>query len=257
MITIHRLNDFKLGNALYQVANMIGYATLHGFEFGLAEPWRFQDYFQNPLPILKRAPTTTILQESQFNYYTLPVEDDIALSGYWQSPERFQHCMDLVRHYCKFSGTVTRSASSKLQLLPDTVALHVRLTDYKDFSRYHTNLQDTMYYSEAMTYVRSELGITKMFMCSDDIKYCVMEWNQGRKWSADYGIRFCLDSSSIDDFFHLTRATTTIIANSSFSAFAALLNTKQNKKVIAPKAWFAEKGPQQWDSVYHPDWIVI
>ncbi len=64
----------------------------------------------------------------------------------------------------------------------------------------------------------------------------------------------------IEDFKLMKRCKSFIIANSSFSAMAALLGEHPEKKVIAPSKWFGKAAdPEQWETkdIYHKDWIVI
>jgi len=55
----------------------------------------------------------------------------------------------------------------------------------------------------------------------------------------------------------MARCKNNIIANSSFSWWAAWLNSNKNKKVIAPAKWFGNRGPQDWQDVYCKEWIVL
>lgn len=257
MITIHNLNDFKLGNAAWQVANLIGYATLHGFSFGLLnEPWKFQHYFKHPLPVtLGRTPK--ILQETQFNYYELPAQDSVSLAGYWQSPKRFAHCMDLVKYYLTPSDAITEYLQSKyghlLKQSPNRIGLHVRGQDYKVLSEYHTNLA-AEYYETALHklwinlvgYVQNPDPV--VFAFTDDIDWC-------RKILPELKCIEITGNNEGQDFHLMTQMWSLVIANSSYSALAALIG--QVKNVIAPKEWFQSKGPSSWQDIYHPDWVVI
>ena len=51
-----------------------------------------------------------------------------------------------------------------------------------------------------------------------------------------------------------------IIANSTFSWWAAWLSTTQNEEnkiVIAPDTWFGYSGPQDYQDIYCESWIKI
>jgi len=48
-----------------------------------------------------------------------------------------------------------------------------------------------------------------------------------------------------------------IIANSSFSAMAALLADHPDKKVVAPSKWFGPHVDISAKDIYHQNWIII
>ena len=246
MITVHRLNDYKLGNALFMLAAAIGHAKKHGFEFGLTEPWRFQNYFQTPLPLVKSPHRYRLIAEKQFGYYDLYPEDDISLVGYWQSPERFMHCLETIRHY--FTPVEAERAE---QFAADyELMIHIRLTDYRNFATYHTNLETTKYYQNALSRMKDIRVITTLLV-SDNIHEAVTL----PPFKTCLGLQVS-ESSEEFDFAMLTQAKRLIIANSSFSAFAAILN-KNVERVIAPKEWFGPDGPQNWRDIYSPDWELV
>ena len=60
------------------------------------------------------------------------------------------------------------------------------------------------------------------------------------------------------DFYLMSYMKNNIIANSSYSWWAAWMNDNQNKKVLAPSVWFGEKNsnfstrditPERWEKI--------
>ena len=71
------------------------------------------------------------------------------------------------------------------------------------------------------------------------------------------------EANDVMEFLMMRICQCQIIANSSFSWWAAYLNPRQSAeqpdndfKVIAPKHWFGPNGPQK-HSLYLPDWIIL
>ena len=66
-----------------------------------------------------------------------------------------------------------------------------------------------------------------------------------------------LSGNYIDDFRLMKRCKHFIIANSSFSAMAAILADHPDKKVVAPCKWFGPHVDISAKDIYHQNWIVI
>jgi hypothetical protein len=62
---------------------------------------------------------------------------------------------------------------------------------------------------------------------------------------------------TLDDFKKMMSCRHFIIANSSYSWWAAWLGCWPDKKVIAPKRWFTENAPYHTNDLYPKDWILI
>lgn len=133
-------------------------------------------------------------------------------------------------------------------VLSDYVSLHVRRGDYKGNS-FYVDLTQTDYYDKA---IAKFPYATFLVFCadrqdgSDDIQdqEWVMNWLE-----AKHGPRFELFKgfTEIDDLNNMIGCKAHIIANSSFSWWAAYLS---GNKVIAPKKWFTKSSinlPDNWE----------
>jgi len=134
----------------------------------------------------------------------------------------------------------------------DKVSIHVRRGDYVDNKFYvdlslpnyhhkHVDLSKKQtdydlggsyelpsYYELAM----AEFPGEKFLVFSDDIEWC--------KQQPIFKDCEFYHGSEVDDLNKMASCKHNIIANSSFSWWAAYLNPNPNKIVIAPKAWYAD-----------------
>ena len=111
------------------------------------------------------------------------------------------------------------------------VAIHVRRGDYVG-SDFHTNLTDTDYYDRAI-----ELFHGKQFVVfSDDPEWCKQRFDDETKFQIVEG------NDEIEDFNMMASCENMIIANSSFSWWAAYVNPNWNKRIIAPReeTWYRD-----------------
>lgn len=165
--------------------------------------------------------------------------DNINLSGYFQSYRYFDGIKKKIKMDFTFPAQISELFPKK-----NTLAIHVRRTDYLGLSAHHTNLS-TDYYSKALDAVGD---FSEAIVFSDDIEWCktVPEFK---------GLTFSIDSP-YNDLKLMTRCEKHIIANSSFSWWGAYLSDSDT--VIAPKNWFGPALSQHDTSGYYlPDWITI
>jgi hypothetical protein len=118
------------------------------------------------------------------------------------------------------------------------VSMHIRRTDYVYHNDYHY-LLDMDYYKKALNITKNK----NVVVFSDDINWCK------ENFSKDY---YYIDINDIEtEFLLMSLFKNNILANSSFSLWASFISPYQDKLVIAPKTWYAEKGPKEWNEIYH------
>jgi hypothetical protein len=69
--------------------------------------------------------------------------------------------------------------------------------------------------------------------------------------------RFLNDEGDVGTLVLLQQFHTFVLANSTFSWWAAWLAEGPNKTVFAPARWFGPAATQRYEDIYEPDWIRI
>ncbi len=159
--------------------------------------------------------------------------DHVSLQGYYQTEKYFKHIEDEIRQDFTFKEEILKPCKEMIEGVEKPLALHVRRTDYVTNSENHLNLT-TEYYEAALKQFDADRNV---IVFSDDPKWCLEQeiFSDDRfivSENDDNRVDLCL-MSLCDDF---------IIANSSYSWWAAWLSTNKDKKVIAPVQWFGTKG---------------
>ena len=244
MITFSGLgNQGQFGNQLFQIASTIGIAEKHSYSYGFPE-WSYQKYFKNPLPKGEIWPNENYY-EPEFHYNEVSILDNTNISGYLQSEKYFKHCEDFIRLHFEFSPEFLYKTKTKYSnLLKEKIcAIHVRRGDYVTNHNHHALSYE--YYLKAMEHFKGCVFL----VFSDDIEYCKSVFPEHFIF---------IEGSEMEDFTLMTLCDNFIIANSTFSWWAAWLSKSENKKIIAPKKWF---GPglkhHKTEDLYCKDWIVI
>ena len=114
-----------------------------------------------------------------------------------------------------------------------SVCVHLRRGDYVAPGSAYVDLSSTDYYQSAMDYARSILPNAQFFFFSDDLSYVknIFIGNDVHYVDCNTG------SNGYLDIKLMSLAKVNIIANSTFSYWAAYMNNEQ-KTIIYPKAWF-------------------
>ncbi len=170
-----------------------------------------------------------------------------SLSGFWQSSFYFN---DIRETLLKELTPLKIPAPPKWLTLPDTVAVHVRRTDYLTEKRY--GFLGVEYYRAAMTVIKNKLAKPVFIFFSDDIKWCKLFFKES-------DIFFCEEKEWVSDYLSLwlmSKCRHQVIANSSFSWWGAWLNTNPDKIVIRPADPFKEES-LLYEAHYPAEWIAI
>jgi hypothetical protein len=122
----------------------------------------------------------------------------------------------------------------------ESVSLHIRRGDYisnKSAQQHHGNL-GIDYYKNALNLIKEVYKNTEVFIFSDDLEWC--KTNLKLEEVVHY-----VDANQHQNFhldiYLMSRCKHNVIANSSFSWWAAWLNQNTNKIVVAPANWYANK----------------
>lgn len=190
----------------------------------------------------------------RFDPAVLRARGNIYLSGYWQSEKYFREIGDTLRSDFVFSAIgegVIASTREEILAAENAVAVHVRRGDYAHnaHTRSVHGLLSLDYYERALSRLAVEFDGVKAFVFSDD-----RDWvRKNLRSSVPITVVDTGDASARADFELMTRCRHYVIANSSFSWWAAWLGEKPHSRVIAPSAWFATDSmdgrdvvPERW-----------
>ncbi len=169
-----------------------------------------------------------------------------SLQGYWQSEKYFEENADVIRNNLEIDPRIEYHINDNYPFISKekTASIHVRRTDYVTSNGYHP-VQPISYYQEALSHIEYD----KLIVFSDDVQWC-----RGNLFFDD--MVFAEGNTDIEDLYLMSTCDNNIIANSSFSWWAAWLNKNENKKVIAPSNWFGLGAPSSQD-IIPEDWITI
>lgn len=226
-----------IGNQLFQIVASVGAAEFYGNTWKVQSDFTGKDYFNIPKDRYVDEYALPRYRELHFHYQLIP-NGNFQLFGYFQSYRFFKHADKTIREIFKPNPNLRIPLS-----LERDIAIHVRGTDYLQLKDVHFNL-DESYYRRAIKLTGAKPENTIVF--TDHYEHA--EKLLGNEW-------LILSGNWWEDFFLMQRCKTFIIANSTFSWWAAYL---ANGKVIAPKEWFAEKKKHFiLDDLYLPEWTVI
>ena len=265
MITFNNIGYFgRLGNQMFQYAALVGIATKKGFEYGIPhknasvkkvvnsvtgeEKLDLLDFFKNIKAKNVTEPNgKTIYYDRACKYepgFFDVVEDGMDILGYFQSEKYFSHCEKEIREQFAFDEKEHMFAWHHVNkgTYDNPICVHVRRGDYAHYNGIH-DFPGKDYYHEAM----KEFLDGRFVFYSDDLDWCREEF-PGHDYVDKKNPYQALQSMSC--------CRGHIIANSSFSWWAAWLRGK-NGKTVAPSKWFGPKGQQDWQDIYCDGWKVI
>lgn len=183
------------------------------------------------------------------------LKDPVYLDGYFQSEQYFKPIESIIRTAYTINPSLTAHLNFKKEELlnRESISVHIRRGDYtqKKLLKVH-GLQPASYYNHAIKTMAEKIHQPFFYFFSDDIEWVKtnIELNYPHEFVSG------ITQSAIEDFFLMSQCRHNIIANSSFSWWAAWLNANTNKQVIAPAKWFNQSANDTKDLI-PAGWLTL
>ncbi|OAI07544.1 alpha-1,2-fucosyltransferase [Methylomonas methanica] len=187
----------------------------------------------------KKTSIFLLYKENSFTYDTNfnKQPSNTYLDGYWQSEKYFTNIEHIIRQDLTFNNIPD---SKNLQLInkiesSNSISIHIRRGDYvssKQANEYHGTC-GISYYNEAIKKMSTTIIEPHFFAFSDEPAWA------HENIKTDYPLTIIdHNESEHEDLRLMSLCKHNIIANSTFSWWAAWLNNNKSKIVIAPAKWF-------------------
>lgn len=204
--------------------------------------------------------------ERGMNFQRIPNSKNKSMEvyGYWQSAKYFDHNKDkIIKLFTEYKKEIQDDLDKLFDCETKTISLHIRRGDYLKLQHAHV-VQGLDYYEKALERMAKELKYKsvkemnkdyKLMIFSDDINWC----KTCDLFKSLKNVKYMARNPPIEDLYTMSMCNHHIIANSTFSWWASYLNTKKDKKVIAPKLWFnpSYMPQEKWQDIYTKEMIVI
>jgi len=181
---------------------------------------------------------------------------NLYLDGFWQSELYFKNIRNTIINDFQFKHTNKENEKLIDEIkLYNTISVHIRRGDYINNSiiyNYHGTCSFE-YYEKAITYFKEILIDPKFYFFSDDINWVKNTFGLNKNYLY---IDINNNINNHYDLLLMSNCNHNIIANSSFSWWAAWLNQNNDKKIIAPIKWFQKKENEPLN-IIPENWIRI
>lgn len=179
----------------------------------------------------------TYYKEKEYTIFDNSVfeKDDIYLDGYWQNEKYFRNIRNILLKEFNNKNELSKEIDGVLKKIKkhNSVSIHIRRGDYLNSP--DVGVLDIDYYKRAVKYINDNVDSPRFFVFSDDLGWCKNQFNFIEN------IYYVSEGTSeIDDFFMMKSCKHNIIANSTFSWWAAWLNDYHHKFVISPVIWMKD-----------------
>lgn len=166
--------------------------------------------------------------------------------GYFQSEKYFYECRDYVFSEFSLEKPLGTKAKGYLDLIcsSNSVALHIRLGDYKEKKNYYLDVCTPKYYMDSMNYVLEHVETPRFFVFTNDAS--------GVKGLIDLPKDSIIVEGTRDfeDFELMRNCKHLVLSNSTFSWWASYLNYRR-ELVVVPTPWF--KTLKRDSDIYLPE----
>lgn len=187
----------------------------------------------------------------------LKLPDNTIINGYFQSYRYFDHIRDIIRDDFKFKDSPDEQNRALLQELAEvnSVAIHIRRGDYihHELAKQNLGTCSLAYYMTAVEEVAKRVENPHFYIFSND-----PDWVK-ENLCLSYPMTIVthnVGAKNWEDMRLMSRSKHNIIANSTFSWWAAWLNENDDKVVVCPTPFFNKPYISNED-IYPCEWIKV
>lgn len=242
----------RLFQGRFPIATVAELRATLGWQF----PARIRQAVSRPeLAWLRR---NNVVVEPHFHYWAglNGAPRNCYMLGYWQSPKYFGQHAPTIRADFDFKPIRDQDNACLAEKIErnDSISVHVRRGDFvtnKVTNEKH-GVCSMEYYKAATKYLLERSKAPHFFIFSDDIEWTkkYLQINAPHSYvDHNVGANSCLDMHLMSLCQH------NIIANSSFSWWAAWLNKNVDKIVVAPRQWFLH--PIDTRDLFPEGWLTL
>lgn len=168
--------------------------------------------------------------------------ENIYLEGYWQTEKYFIDIRKTILKDFIFPGIVDERNKEIIESIDNSnsVGIHVRRGDYLQEENLESRggICTVKYYQEAVRHIKKYVSEPVFYIFSDDMEWVKENLEVGNAVFINWNHK----NDSYRDMQLMSRCKCQIIANSTFSWWAAWLNQNPQKIVVTPSKWMNGKG---------------
>ncbi|WP_044399014.1 alpha-1,2-fucosyltransferase [Lacinutrix sp. Hel_I_90] len=251
-IALHKNTTLKLDVSAFENYDLHDYSLDH---FNITakkyqQPPKWLKKIQNKLK------PKTYYNEESFRYNSFLFDSNaktILLNGYFQSEQYFLKYREEIIKDFSITSPLKPETKALLQKVHKTnaVSIHIRRGDFLKHDVHNTFKEE--YYKKAMKTIESKIDNPTYYLFSDDMPWVKLNFKSNFK---TVYVDFNDAQTAFEDLVLMSNCKHNIIANSSFSWWAAWLNTNPSKIVIAPEQWF-NGNKYDYTDVVPETWVKI
>lgn len=258
MVDISHFNHYKLhtGFQINEVFNVVD-VNIANFKHLYKVTWYLPHYklsriMRRILPLRK----TEYVEKRDYVYDPIVFDkkNDCYFEGYWQSPIYFSSIKEEIKNMFTFPEPSGDNLALSIRMKKvDSVAVHIRRGDYLNAKSF-IGICELDYYKRGISYIKENVRNPVFFIFSNDIEWCV---NNITPLTGGSEVNFVTNNKGLDsywDMYLMSCCKSMILANSSFSWWAAYLNTNLSPVILSPTRWVN----RNYDTEIHcKEWIKI
>ena len=203
-------------------------------------------------PTLKYYTNTIFIKEKNplFDSTLLNLRGNLYLEGYWQSEKYFLPIRNTLLKELKvrFEQDSMNSLLANQIRNTSSVSIHIRRGDYvnNQVTQQIHGICTIDYYQNAVKKIVRKISDPHFFIFSDDPDWVI------ENFKIDFPMSIICNndaSNNYEDLRLMSLCKNNIIANSSFSWWAAWLNTNPDKLVMVPEKWYTDPKINTYDLI--------